>query len=72
MTAPGDRIELRATSDPHTDLSAGDRGTVTDIDTLPGTITGGRPQRQVWVEWDDGHTLALLGGEDHWMVIDDE
>lgn len=65
----GDRVELVATSDPYTTLTAGDRGTVTSIDTIPAEITGGRPQRQIWVDWDSGPTLALLEGEDEWRVV---
>lgn len=55
----GDRVELVRTSDPHTDLKPGDRGTVTLVDSL-GTVH---------VEWDSGAMLGLVPGEDEWRVL---
>ena len=72
MASEGDRVELVHTDDPHTAVSPGDCGTVTGVDTIPTEITGGRPQRQVWVDWDDYGHFALLSGEDRWNVIDDD
>lgn len=53
---PGDRIVLIATSDEHTHLAPGTRGTVTFVDDL-GTLH---------TRWDDGSQLGLsarLGDE---------
>lgn len=50
----GDRVELVSTSDPHTSLVPGDRGTVSWVDAL-GTIQ---------VEWDTGSDLGMIPGED--------
>lgn len=72
MPQEGDRVELVSTSDPHTAVSPGDRGTVTGTDSLPAEITGGRPQRQVWVDWDDYGHFALLSGEDSWRVVEED
>lgn len=52
-------ITLVGTSDPHTGLRAGDRG----------LLTGRR--KDPWgevidVAWDNGSTLSLVKGEDHW------
>ena len=72
MVKEGDRIELVSTSDPHTNLESGDKGTVTDTSVLPAEVTPhGRPQTQIWVDWDTGSTLALLQGEDEFKVITD-
>jgi hypothetical protein len=49
-----DRVVLEYTSDPHTDLVPGDRGTVTMIDAL-GTVH---------VNWDNGSNLGMVPGED--------
>ena len=72
MVNKGDRVKLVSTSDPYTNLRPGARGTVTDIDTIPGSVTGGTPERQIWVDWDDGSKLALIQGQDEFTVIDDE
>ncbi len=58
MTRKGDRIELRHTGDPYTDLEAGAKGTVTGIDAL-GTIQ---------VKWDSGSTLGMVPGEDTYTI----
>lgn len=71
MVKEGDRIELVNTSDEYTNLEPGDRGTVTNIDTLDPEITGkGRSYQQVWIDWDSGSKLALIKGEDEFKVID--
>jgi Domain of unknown function (DUF4314) len=60
--APGQRIELVATSDPHTRLRPGDRGTVVRYHPAIGHLD---------VRWDDGSTLSLLADEDRWRRIED-
>jgi hypothetical protein len=54
----GQRVTLLLTSDPYTNLRAGDSGVVVRIDAL-GTIH---------VEWDSGSTLGLIPGVDKWML----
>lgn len=72
MVSEGDRIELVHTSDQYTNLSAGDRGRVVNIDTLPPEITGKRREtRQIWIEWDSGSRLALIEGEDKFKIINE-
>ena len=58
-TAPGARVELVSTSDPHTRLAAGDRGTVAHVDSM-GTVH---------VDWDNGSNLGLIPGEDVWREV---
>lgn len=53
------RIRLISTSDPHTNLRPGDEGTVSFIDSL-GTVSA---------RWDNGSTLGLVPGEDHWETV---
>jgi hypothetical protein len=50
--APGDRVELVATTDPYTRLRPGDRGTVTSI--------ADHPEPTIDLQWDNGSTLAIL------------
>ncbi len=57
----GKRIELISTSDPHTELKPGDRGTVDFVDDI-GTIH---------VVWDNGSTLGLVPGEDQYRFVDE-
>ena len=57
----GKRIELVSTSDPYTNLKAGDRGTVEFIDDM-GTIH---------VAWDNGSMLGLVPGEDQYIILND-
>jgi hypothetical protein len=52
--APGDRVELVATTDPYTRLRPGDRGTVTRVTNSP--------EPTVDIVWDSGSTLATLPG----------
>lgn len=57
----GARIELVASmsSDP-APIAAGTRG----------TVTGGNGA-QVYVDWDNGRSLIMLPGVDHWRVLSD-
>jgi Domain of unknown function (DUF4314) len=50
--APGDRVELVATTEPYTRLRPGDRGTVTRVTDSP--------EPTVDIVWDSGSTLAIL------------
>ncbi len=59
MTAPGARIALIATADPHTRLLPGATGTVDQTDGA-GTVH---------VLWDDGTRLGLIPGEDRWQPL---
>ncbi|MFF9265772.1 DUF4314 domain-containing protein [Streptomyces longwoodensis] len=51
----GQRVELTATSDPHTELRPGARGTVRRLHPADGL--GGR---RLDVDWDSGSRLTLL------------
>lgn len=56
----GDRVELISTTDPHTRLKPGDRGTVRKVDSA-GTEH---------VDWDDQDSrLGLVPGEDVWRTL---
>lgn len=59
---PGTRIKLIATSDEHTHLKTGARGTVDLVDGF-GTIH---------VTWDDGTKLGLVPGIDFYEIIPPE
>lgn len=53
----GKRVTLLRTSDPYTNLKAGDEGVVDYIDDM-GTV---------FVKWDNGSSLGLVEGEDLWQ-----
>lgn len=53
----GKRVTLLRTSDPYTNLKAGDEGVVDYIDDM-GTV---------FVKWDNGSSLGLIEGEDLWQ-----
>jgi len=55
----GARIELVRTSDEHTALRPGDRGTVRIVDAI-GTVH---------IAWDTGSSLGLVPGEDTWRFV---
>lgn len=56
----GDRVELISTTDSHTRLKPGDRGTVRSVDS-----TGTEH-----VDWDDQDSrLGLVPGEDVWRTL---
>ena len=57
----GMRVELISTSDPYTTLKPGDRGKVDFLDDL-GTVH---------ITWDNGLTLGLVPGEDHFRFVDE-
>ena len=57
----GKRVELVSTSDPYTNLKAGDRGTGEFVDDI-GTIH---------VAWDNGSMLGLVPGEDQYKIVND-
>ncbi len=52
----GTKVRLVMTSDPYTRLKSGTAGVVRFVDDL-GTLH---------VEWEDGSSLGLVHGEDHW------
>ena len=52
--APGTRVELVSMDDPYTNLKPGDRGTVNFVDDIG----------SVFVDWDNGSTLAAAYGAD--------
>lgn len=58
---PGTRIELVWTDDEYTSLVPGDRGTVTGRGPDP---------LQLWVDWDNGSSLALIIGHDRFRVVE--
>lgn len=55
----GQRIRLVSTTDPYTDLTPGDEGTVVMVDSR-GTIH---------VDWDNGLGLGLIPNEDRFTLI---
>lgn len=55
----GTRIELIRIEDPWTALKPGDRGTVMMVDDAG----------QIHMNWDRGSSLALIPGEDSFMVV---
>ena len=57
-----DRVELVSTSDAHTELRPGDRGTVELVDDI-GTVH---------INWDGGSRLGLVPGEDRFRIIEGE
>jgi hypothetical protein len=58
--APGTRIELQHMEDPQP-VPDGTRGSVAYVDDA-GTIH---------MKWDNGRTLGLVAGEDHFKIIQD-
>lgn len=58
----GTRIKLIYMNDPYTNLSYGDKGTITDIDDIG----------QIHVNWDRGSSLALVYSEDDFITINEE
>jgi Domain of unknown function (DUF4314) len=64
----GKRVELVYTDDPYTKLKPGDRGTVTDISEIP---FGDTPY-QIWVNWDNHVTFALLPGHDRYKIVESD
>lgn len=58
MVRPGDRVRLVFTDDPYTELTPGDEGTVSLVDSM-GTVH---------VNWDSGSNLGLVPGHDRWAV----
>jgi len=57
------RIRLCSTSDPYTDLRSGDEGTVVAEREDPwGDLN-------ISVKWDNGSSLKLIEGHDHWQRI---
>ena len=61
----GRRVELVSTDDGHTSLDPGATGVVTDVGETP------IGEAQVWVDWDGGCTLALIGGVDEFDFVDE-
>lgn len=57
----GTRIELISMDNDPCPIEPGTRGTVT-----------GGTGAQLWMQWDNGRTLALLVGEDRYRVVTDE
>ncbi|HZW76230.1 MAG TPA: DUF4314 domain-containing protein, partial [Caldimonas sp.] len=57
----GARVRLVRTTDPHTELRPGARGTIEDVDDA-GTIH---------VAWDSGSSLGMVPGEDVIELLDD-
>jgi len=60
------RIRLISTTDPITDLKAGDEGEV--LSTKQSNWLGFIDYR-LEVQWDNGSTLALFESQDKWEVI---
>jgi len=56
----GDRVELVFINDTMTELEKGSRGTVSKIE---------KDQELIWIDWDSGEKLALLGGIDKFKVV---
>lgn len=58
----GDRVELIHMDDTMTRLHPGDRGTVFKIED-------DGDEDLIWVNWDNGEELALLGDTDKFKVV---
>jgi hypothetical protein len=58
----GDRVELIHMDDTMTRLQPGDRGTVVKIESDEDEIL-------IWVNWDNGEQLALLGDTDKFKIV---
>ena len=58
----GDRVELIHMDDTMTRLQPGDQGTVCKIETDD-------DESLIWVDWDNGEHLALLGDVDKYKII---
>ena len=69
MTKPkvGKRIKLISTDDQCTRLKTGDMGTISDLTRLPQSLGN---TLQIWIRWDNGSHLALLDGQDKYLIID--
>ena len=66
----GDRIRLEHTTDEYTNLSPGDKGTVTGTDRLPKEISPqNRPEMQIHVKWDNGSSLSLVDSQDRYSIL---
>ena len=63
----GKRIKLIHTNDPYTHLKQGDLGTITDVTELPADMGG---NKQIWVRWDSGSSLAMIEGLDQYEILD--
>lgn len=59
---PGTRVMLDYMNDPYTRIEVGTKGTVRSVDDM-GTIH---------VNWDDGHGLGIVYGEDRCHKIEEE
>lgn len=66
--APGTRVRLVSTNDPHTRLRPGVEGTVTSHRSPEWSRIAA--EESLGVRWDDGSTLSLLPDEgDRWEVL---
>jgi hypothetical protein len=54
------RIKLISTSDPHTNLKPGDKGTFKGLDDMG----------HIMINWDNGSSLSMIHGEDQIKLID--
>lgn len=68
-TIIGKRIRLIFTNDPYTRLKTGDMGTITYASELPSRVGG---ERQLWVSWDSGSSLAMIEGKDFYEILEAE
>ena len=59
---PGTRVELISLCNEERDMPPGLQGTVVGIDDWP----------QLLMHWDNGRSLSLIPGEDHFKVIQPE
>lgn len=60
----GRRIKLIRTDDPYTELKSGDMGTI----ELVNVSESPNMESQIFVEWDNGSSLMLLVGVDHYEI----
>jgi polyphosphate kinase 2 len=58
----GDRVVLISMEDPHSPVTAGNKGTVIGVGHDPWST-----EPLYYVKWDNGRTLNLIGDEDVWM-----
>jgi len=69
----GDRIRLDHTSDRYTNLTEGDKGTVTGTTRLSAELSPkNRPELQIHVDWDNGSNLSLVDSQDKYSILTED
>lgn len=66
LPVPGDRIRLLVMPHDPAPQERGAEGTVTEVNYAPIRGDGGH---QIWVDWDNGRTIALSVPPDRYAII---